>query len=225
MEISPRLPRETAREYALRILKRNIVSLSLAPGSMVSENELSEAMGLSRTPIREALIDLSRTQIVEILPQRGSRVSLIDYELVEESRFLRLVLEKAVVELACERADTLDFSTLEENLKLQSFYLANDMLDRLMEADDAFHRELFRLTRKQNAYQLLSGMTLHFDRVRNLSLMKVRETKFVSDHTAIYEAVRAGKTQEALDAVTKHLSRYKIDEVAIRQQYPQYIAE
>lgn len=130
MHVTERLPKETAREYALRVLKENIISLELAPGSMVSENELSSELGLSRTPVREALIDLSKTQIVDVLPQRGSRISLIDYNYVEESRFLRSVLESAVVELICESEIPMDLTNLEHNLKLQQFYLENEGLDK-----------------------------------------------------------------------------------------------
>ena len=95
MTITERYASETARDYALRMLKRSIVSLELKPGMMLSENELSVALGLSRTPIREALIELGKTRIVEVLPQRGSRISLIDCDLVEEARFLRTVLGKS----------------------------------------------------------------------------------------------------------------------------------
>ena len=69
MHLLERLPRETGREYALRVLKENIINLGLAPGSQISESELSSEMGLSRTPVREALIELSKVKIVEIYPQ------------------------------------------------------------------------------------------------------------------------------------------------------------
>ncbi|MDD4039216.1 MAG: GntR family transcriptional regulator, partial [Sphaerochaeta sp.] len=101
MIIETKQPKETAAEYALRVLKENIISLDLAPGSMVSENEIAAQLGISRTPVREALIELSRVGIVQIMPQKGSRINLIDYGMVEESRFLRLVLEREVVKLIC----------------------------------------------------------------------------------------------------------------------------
>ena len=97
MQLSERLARETGRDYALRIIKENIISLDLAPGSPISENELAAELGLSRTPVREALIELAKVKIVEITPQKKSLVAPIDYELVEESRFMRNVLECAVV--------------------------------------------------------------------------------------------------------------------------------
>ena len=222
MTITERYARETARDYALRMLKRNIASLELAPGAMLSENELSAALGLSRTPIREALIDLSKIRIVEILPQRGSRIALIDCAMVEESRFLRLVMEKAIVELACEMAPVLDFSAAEASIKLQQFYIENQMPEKLLELDDDFHRELYRLTNRMQTYHLLESMRLHFDRVRSLSLYSEKEIKIVSDHLAILRAVRAGDKAEAVVQVTRHLSRYKVDEQAIRERYAAY---
>ena len=102
MRITERDPRETGRDYALRTLKDNIIHLELAPGEKVSENELAVQMKLSRTPVREALIELSKVRIVEIYPQRGSVVSLVDHDRVEEARFMRTVLETAVVELMCQ---------------------------------------------------------------------------------------------------------------------------
>lgn len=225
MIVAPRLPRETARDYALRMLTHNIASLELKPGAMLSENELSSALGLSRTPIREALIDLSKTRIVEILPQRGSRIVLIDYRMVEESRFLRLVLEKAIIELACEAAPTLDFAPMEANLKLQRFSLQNQMRDRLMDLDNEFHREFFRLTDRMQTYRLLESMTLHFDRVRSLSLAAVKDQKIVGDHEVILQAVRAGDRENAVMLLQKHLERYQVDKQAIQEKFPDYFTD
>ena len=147
MHILDRLPRETGREYALRTIKENIINLELAPGSQISENELSAEMGLSRTPVREALIELSKVKIVEIHPQKRSVVSLIDYDLVEESRFMRHLLECAVVQLDCEMASPEDIKRLQENVQLQNFYLDNFYTEQLLPLDNAFHGILFDIAR------------------------------------------------------------------------------
>lgn len=225
MNITERYARETARDYALRMLKRNIASMELEPGVMLSENELSSVLGLSRTPVREALIELSKIRIVEILPQRGSRISLIDYDFVEESRFMRMVFEKAIFELACDMASELDFSTVEANVKLQQFYLENQLPDKLMEMDDAFHREFFRLTNKMQSYQMLESMTLHFDRVRNLSLFVIKEIKIVEDHQRLLHAVQTGDKEQVSALIVKHLSRYKVDKDEIYSKYHEYFTK
>ena len=100
MVILKKLLSENARSYAVRVLLFNIINLELIPGSSVSENELSAELSVSRTPVREALIELSRMNLVEIQPQRGSYISKIDYNSVEESRFVRVVVENAVVKRA-----------------------------------------------------------------------------------------------------------------------------
>ncbi len=223
MQISDRLAKETARDYALRIIKRNIVNLELEPGSMVSENELSAVLHLSRTPVREALHDLSRAKLVEVLPQKGSRVSLVDYGMVEEARFLRYVLEMAIVELLCKQAPELDFDRLNENVVLQEFYRKSDAQQRLWELDNAFHKELFRLCNKAQTYKLMGNMTTHFDRVRKMSLPTMKEIKIVDDHIELSRAIQAQDVAQAKAIMDVHLSRYKIDEDAIRKRYPNYI--
>lgn len=219
MRLLERYPRETGREYALRVIKNNIIRLELAPGSRVSEKNLADEMGLSRTPVREALIELARGGIVEIYPQRGSVVSLIDYSLVEEARFMRSVMEDAVVRLVCEMAKPEDILKLEENLKLQEFYLESTDTGRLMELDDDFHKLLFGIAQKSQSYLLMQNLTLHFDRVRNMALSAVKELKIVLDHREIVGAIRQHDAERAGELMEIHLSRYKIDEEAIRRKY------
>ena len=84
MKVTERYPRETGRDYALRIIKDNIIRLELPPGALISENELAAELGLSRTPVREALIELSKVSVIEIQPQKKSVVALIDYDLIED---------------------------------------------------------------------------------------------------------------------------------------------
>ncbi|MEY8356201.1 GntR family transcriptional regulator [Lachnospiraceae bacterium 54-53] len=222
MRLTERYSKETGREYALRMLKDNIIHLDLIPGSMLSENELSSEMHLSRTPVREALIELSKVGIVEIYPQKGSVVSLIDYKLVEEARFMRSVLEGAVVELACKVATEEDITGLLENVKLQEFYLENRSSQKLLELDDEFHQMLFHMTSKDQIYQLMDSITIHFDRIRSMSLEAVKDLKTISDHQAIVEAIIAKDGDGAKMLMEKHLSRYKIDEEALRSRYPGY---
>jgi len=222
MIITERRPKESARDYALRILKDNIISLELAPGAVVSENELSSQLELSRTPVREALIELSKSGIVEILPQKGSRIALIDYDFINEFNFLRKVLETAVVELDCEVATPEDILILEQNLNQQEFYLKNPSPARLLETDDNFHRELFRICNKMQIYNVMKNMSTHFDRVRGLSLSALKDIKIVQDHRTILDAIKAKDKELAKATIEKHLSRYKLDEEVIRQKYPHY---
>ncbi len=217
-----RLPRETGRDYALRTIKENIVSLDLAPGSQISENELAAELGLSRTPIREALIELSKVKIIEIYPQKKSVVSLIDYDMVEESRFMRNLLECAVVELDCQMTTPADIHRLQENVRLQNFYLDNFYPEHLMLLDNEFHGILFDIARKSQVFALMQNISIHFDRVRSMALSSVKNLKIVQDHGEIVSAIIEKDVSRARKLMEIHLNRYKIDAAEIRQTHPQY---
>lgn len=228
MKILERNGKETAREYAFRVIKENIISLDLTPGSMVSENVLAEEMGVSRTPVREAFIELSKLKVIEIYPQKGSYISLIDSDLVEEASFARLILEKAMVDIACNVATKEDLLKLEENLRLQEFYLEHPsqdkqlQQDRQLQLDNEFHEMIFGISNKKIIYDLLGGILTHFDRVRRLSLNIIKDSKVISDHRSLLEAIKAKDSETAQDIITKHLSRYKVDEQELREKYPSY---
>lgn len=222
MEVSERLPRESGRDYALRIIKDNIINLELAPESLISEAELAAKLGLSRTPVREALLELDKVRIIQIVPQKRSRVAPIDYQLVEESCFMREALERSLLQLLCGTVESMDFSALEENVRLQYFHLERKDFRTLMQLDDRFHAILFELAQKSQVYRLIQDLTIHFDRVRWMALESVKELRIVQDHERILEAVKARDGRMADMLLQKHLSRYKFDAADIRRKFPQY---
>ncbi len=219
MRVGERQAWENGRDYALRVLKENIVNLELKPGSFVSEKDLADELGLSRTPVREALMDLAKVEIVEIYPQRGSQISRINYALVEDNQFTRNILEKAVVQLACRSLKPEDEEILKESLRLQEFYM-NKNSDKMMELDDGFHEELFRIAGKLYSYNMLRTFSIHFDRVRRMALHAVKDSRIVEDHWKIYGAVADGDEEGAQELMEQHLARYKVDEKEIRENYP-----
>ncbi len=225
MYITEQLARENGRDYALRILKDNIIRLEMEPGSSISDREVAAKLSLSRTPVREALLELAKAKVVEIYPQRGSVVSLIDYDLVEEAYFVRSVLETAVVELACERANEDSLAELESNVKLQKFYQQDLVVEKLMELDDEFHRLLFKMTGKLQAYEMMKGMMVHFDRVRNMALGTMKDKSLVEEHEKILTAVGERDPGAARKVMTIHLSRYQVDEEEVRRRYPGYFKQ
>lgn len=222
MHVDERLPGETGKAYALRVLKQNIVNLELIPGAMVSANELAIEMGLSKTPVREALIELSRIGIVEIFPQSGSRITLVDRNMVEESRFMRLSLECSVVRQLCEHTKMQVILRLQDNIKLQQFYLENHMHEELQNMDDEFHRALFRSANKMHVYEIMRNFSIHFDRIRRLRLVTEKDVNVVNDHCRIYEAISDGNADEAVAQMQIHLTRYQMDENQLKKEYAPY---
>lgn len=225
MFIAGRYPHESGRDYAMRVIRDNIIRLELEPGAAVSDRELAAELGLSRTPVREALLDLAKVKIVDIYPQRGSAVAFIDYSLVEEAQFVRSVLETAVVQLVCQRAAEKDLAQLTENMDLQEFYYQHGSSERLLELDDEFHRLLFLTADRMQAYGMMKGITVHFDRVRNLAVSTVKEQSWIGDHRRILEAVKDRDQDAARQWMEKHLNRFKVDEAVVRERYPQYFRQ
>ena len=222
MELLDRQPSENARSYALRVLLHNIITLELAPGSAVSENELSQILKLSRTPVREALIELSKMGLVDIQPQRGSYIAKIDYELVEESRFMRLVLENAVLALVCEGISPEHGEMLRANMEEETRHLEAGDYTRLFELDTDFHRLLFTSVGKARTYSIIHSQMVHFDRLRALSLKSLKPDKIVEDHENILYAIGRRDSELAEMLMTRHLTRHRVEKSELIKLYPDY---
>ena len=225
MKLPERLPRETGRDYALRVLKENIVNLEIAPGSQISENELSAALGISRAPIREALSELEKVKIVEIQPQKKTSVLLIDPVLVEEARFMRSTLEDAVIGEVCMQRTEQDLFRLEENLTLQELAFRSNALDQVMIKDNEFHRYFFDISRKPEIYQLMQTLQIHFDRVRNLTLYTIIDRKILEEHKEIFRCIREQDVENARIRLRAHLERVQVDSSVVRKADPQYFKQ
>ena len=225
LKLPERLPRETGRDYALRVLKENIVNLEIAPGSQISENELSAALGISRAPIREALSELEKVKIVEIQPQKKTSVLLIDPALVEEARFMRSTLEDAVIGEVCMQRTEQDLFRLEENLTLQDLAFRSNALDQVMIKDNEFHWYFFEISRKPEIYQLMQTLQIHFDRVRNLTLYTIIDRKILEEHKEIFRCIREQDVENARIRLRAHLERVQVDSSVVRKAYPQYFKQ
>ena len=222
-EINPFL---SNTDLVYTILRDQIVNHKLQPGKKLNQEQIAIDMNVSRTPVREALIELAKVKIIETYPQRKSVVSLIDYDLVDESRFMRDVLECAIVEQVCELVTPADLQALEENVRLQNFYLDNYDPENLMWLDNKFHENLFRIARKSQIHSLIQNISIHFDRVRSMSLVSVESQQAaVQDHEEITRQIRLGNAEMARQQMETHLSRYKFDALKIQAEFPQYFKQ
>lgn len=217
-----RLAQENGKEYAIRAIRENIVSLELEPGAHVSANDLTAELGLSRGPIREALSELSKTGIVQVYPQSGCRISLIDEEMINEARFLRRSLECAVVREAAMKATEEDLQELKENMAMQNFYLENHLRTKLLEADNNFHKKLFEIPNMQRVYSLMKSFVIHLDRLRSLTMITLKDIKIVEDHSLILKAIEEKDPDLAAERMTKHLNRDCTDIHDIKTAHPAY---
>ena len=221
---TPLLPKESNRDYALRIIKDNIINLTLKPGMMISEQDIATDLHLSRTPVHEAMQELSTTKIIQVLPQRGNIISKIDMNLVDEAIFMRLTIESALTKMACEIASDKDIQDLEETVALQEFYLQKNDMEKLMAHDNAFHKMMYKITNKMECYYLVKMMNIHLDRVRELHLLTSDPTRVVNEHKEILQHFKDHNPNGVRELVASHLNQVHLDEGKIRQKYPEYFA-
>lgn len=219
-----KLPKETNRDYALRTIRENIINLELKPGTMISEQDIANELNLSRTPVHEALQELSTSKIIEILPQRGSYVSLIDMNLVEEAIFLRSTIESEIASLACENATEQDINELEENVNLQEFYLSKDNVDKILELDNEFHKKIYTIANKMQCYVVVKMMNIHHDRLRGMHLHTSNPITVVEEHKMILETFKNKDSKASKEMIIKHLSRLHNQEADIRKKFGNFFA-
>lgn len=218
---------ENVRSYAYRTILQNILTLELKPGTMVSENDLSERLQISRTPVREALLEMRRLELVESFPQKGSYVTRIDYNLIEDAHFIRATLETAVVRRACQQGIAAAYlEKLRENLRQQKEYVPIDETHYVMlDLDNEFHKLLFESVQKQRAYEFMQTQMVHFDRLRHLAYQKLKtqkNTRSVDDHENILYAMEKRDAELAEMIMGRHLTRHLAEKEELGKLCPEY---
>ncbi len=222
LKVLEREAHELTRDYALRCLGYNICNLYLKPGQFVSEQSICEQLGISRTPVREAFTKLASEKLVVIYPQIGTCVAPISAEYVQEARFTRWLLERAVVEKVCSMRKEEDLCWLEENLASQHDILNSRDSERFLELDNQFHQKLFAIAKMSLTMSLIHGLLVHFDRVRLLYLKDLDWNRTIREHETIFLAIKEQNGEGAADTMDLHLSRVLEDMNILSKRYPQY---
>lgn len=208
------------------LIRDAIVSMELLPGQMISETALAEQFGVSRTPVREALIQLSNIGFVEVLPQRGTYVSKFSMEKILEARFIREALELAVVIHVAENVTPEIIQTLEKIIAEQKAAAQEENPLAFQKLDDLFHQTLANFTGYSRVASLMEAEKAHMDRVRNLSLhVRGQYKRVLTQHAAIIKAIKTGSAEKAAVAMSVHMKDvYNILQV-IPQDHPEYFQE
>jgi DNA-binding GntR family transcriptional regulator len=218
-----RTPAGTTRGQVYSVLRDAVVQGTFEPGRRLSENELAEMLGVSRTPIREALVRLADDRLVEIAPQLGTFVSRISETAIADAQFIREALECAAVRLAAGKATREDLAALDGIVTRQREVSARQDFDRFFVLDEEFHGALVTLSGHGIAWSLAQRANGHLDRVRRLSLPQPRYlTEMVAEHELVVEAVRRGDADAAELAMRHHLRMVLSALSAIRDEHPDY---
>jgi GntR family transcriptional regulator, rspAB operon transcriptional repressor len=212
-----------ARTHAYAALHAAIVRCELVPGQKLTELELAAELGVSRTPVREAVGRLRDEGLVEIVPQLGTFVVPISPQTVREAEFIRDALECAAIREAAERATAADRAELEAHLELQRRATAAVDADRLRVLDDEFHELLCSLSGCGSLWPVVRRAKAPMDRVAMLAGSSPEPT--LLDHEAIVTAVAQGDGDVAEAELRRHLRAATSGLDAVRADYPDYFEE
>lgn len=208
------------------LLRERIVTLELAPGTLLSRAGLAERFGVSQTPIRDALIRLGEEGLVDIFPQHATVVSRIDVPAAVQAHFLRRAIECEVVRTLAAAPDATLLARLRAQIDAQAVFAGENAHLEFIEADRAFHRLMYEAAGVPELYDLVRRRSGHVDRLRRLHLYSAGKMRAIlRDHRRIVEAVAAGDAEAAQAAVREHLSGTlaKVDE--IRRSHPDYLTD
>ncbi|MCA6121881.1 GntR family transcriptional regulator [Bradyrhizobium sp. WSM 1704] len=217
----PRTATAAARIYAE--LRTELVSLQRKPGDPILEAEIALSYGVSRTPVREAILRLSDEGLIEIFPQSGIFVSRIPLAALPEAIIIRRSLEETTTRMATERASASQILGLYSILQRQREADAAGDRDAFHQADEAFHAAIADIAGHPGIWKLILQVKIHVDRFRQLTLpQRGRMAEVIAEHEAIMSAIEARDPAAAGAAMTKHLERLLADISATRHNNPEF---
>ncbi len=215
--------RVTASEEIYQTLRSEILSLRFKPGEELNLQRLSEQLQVSRSPVRDALMKLSGDNLVDIFPQKGTRVSLIDLKQVEEERFLRKSLEEAAVRKFIQTYTEKHLDTMEESIILQEKAMKEKNFINFLAADNAFHGVIFSAINMHRIWNLIQSQGGNHHRIRLLSFSEKNVLgNIIGQHQNMLAALRFKDLEELLTLEDKHLSKLLQETESMVLRYPTY---
>ncbi len=204
-EAAPMKTRSTA-QGVYEWLRGEIVMNVLKPQEPIREGAIAERLGVSRTPVREALLRLADLGLVDIFPQSGTRVAPIRVSKVRAAQLIREAVEVEVVGRAAAAMAPADVAALDAIIEDQTRASTRGDMRRLFELDEAFHRAIFAIPGCLAASEEIEDIKLHLNRLRYLSVDWPRSADhIVAEHRIIRDALAAHDAAAAANAMRLHL--------------------
>jgi DNA-binding GntR family transcriptional regulator len=204
-------PRSNLADTVFRQLKNDIFDFALLPGERFSENEIANRLGVSRTPVREALYKLQREGYIDVAPRSGWNVRPFDFAVFEDLYDLRTVLELAAAKRMCtaERRPEID------EMKRQWIVPAAKHLSdpwKVARLDERFHETIVRAAQNREMSHVHHDITERIRIVRRLDFTEPERIRHTYDeHAAIVRALLARSYREAKLLLTAHIASSKAE--------------
>jgi GntR family transcriptional regulator, rspAB operon transcriptional repressor len=203
-------PSVSIRDRIYDHIKQEILSNRIPDDAILVETRLAEQMGVSRTPVREALHFLEREGLLELLPRAGYRMRRIDWDEFEEIVQIRQVVECLAGSWAITRINPEEIEAVKENLRQSEATIQQGDLSAFPELDAQFHEILARASRNKRLFDLIQILRSDMLRYRIKSLnRKDSATLALDGHRRIFQCVLDGNSIGLDDAIRNHLDHSK----------------
>lgn len=212
-----------SRVYAQ--LREQIMQMQLVPGTSMSEQEKAQHFGVSRTPVREAFIRLSREKMVVVSPQRRTVIPKINIDRANQERFLRESLELAVLEQLVQNQTPDIIRQLRHQINLQELAIQKGDHAAFLQHDDEYHDIYYTATNHLLCSQVLRRNVFDYQRLRYLSLISEENirTNNMDEHKSMVDLIVSGDLQQVQSLLRKHVRRIFDEIQTLKKKYPDYI--
>ena len=208
------------RDVVFQTLRQAILRGELKPGERLMEIQLANKLGVSRTPIREAIRKLELEGLVLMIPRKGAEVAEITEKNLRDVLEVRCALEELAVQLACDRIDKQGIRDLQQAAKNFESVLDSADITKIAEADVAFHDIIYMATDNKRLIQLLNNLREQMYRYR-IEYLKKKEyyPRLLAEHQDIIQAIANGERERATKITSQHIDN-QVETVAdtIRQK-------
>ncbi|QHQ35369.1 GntR family transcriptional regulator [Algicella marina] len=203
-------------------LRSAIIRMDLRPGDPVVEAHIRDRHGVSRTPVREAVLRLAEEGLVDVVSKSGTFVSRIPLVALREAIVARRALEAVTCAAAAERASESDVMSLRAIVQRQRERAETGDLEFFHDADDAFHAEVAAIAQYPGLWTMISNIRVQVERYRRLTLPQPGRMKMVvQEHAAVVDAIAAHDAETAVKAMHVHLDKLQLDISIFRDLWPE----
>lgn len=224
LPILPRQGRGGTVQRVQDVIRDAIVRLDLPPGTAIDKVALCARLGVSRFPVSEALGRLAAEGLVEVLPQRGTRVARIDLADCRQAMFIRRALEGEAVRAVAPRADAGLLAALDRNLRDQEGALGTDYGSRFHQLDLEMHELLLGFLGYERVRHAVEAARASLDRARLFMCTPARQVSTFAEHRAIVAALKRRDSDAAVAAMESHLDAVMTELVGVAGRNPEAVA-
>ncbi len=211
---------ETDNSSSLRIRVFNAIEDAILngeykEGESLNELKLSSELGVSRTPVREALMQLELEGLVNNIPNKGAVVVGVSEKDIEDVYAIRMSIEGLAAKLSAEKITDDELKALEKIVDLQEFYLIKNNTEQIWKLDGEFHKIIYESSRSRPLRYMLSNFHNYIKNARDISIQSAgRAEKTVAEHKAILEAIRNKNGPLAESLTAEHIINAKNNLIA-----------